>query len=76
MCEYFKIIQWEESNYILIRENIIQNLKDITFIENLLNILYKQARLKKLKNLNRKRLETLLIELEKIRLNLELNEME
>lgn len=73
MCKYFKIINYEEDNQ-LIKKKITEGLDDIIFVENLLNILYKKMNLKEFqKNLNKKRLKKLLIELEKIRLNLEFN---
>ena len=55
-----------------VEKKIIDGLEDIIFVENLLNIFYKKMKLKRFqKNLNKNRLKKLLIELEKIRLNLE-----
>jgi len=72
MCKYFEIIKWNE-NQNIIKEKIIDSLNDIAFIENLLNIFYQKAKLKRFSNsINRKKLKLLLTELEIIRLNLEL----
>jgi len=57
----------------IIERNIIKSLEDIVFVENLLNILYKNIKSKKYSNiLNFKKVENTLIELEKIRLKLDL----
>lgn len=70
-CKYFKIIEYEIDNC-FVEKKIIDGLEDIIFVENLLNIFYKKMKLKRFqKNLNKSRLKKLLIELEKIRLNLE-----
>lgn len=70
-CQYFKIIEKNIDDYFVEKE-IIDGLDDIIFVENLLNIFYKKMKLKRYKNsLNQNRLKKLLIELEKIRLNLE-----
>ncbi len=70
-CKYFKIID-NEVNDLLIEKKIIDGLEDIIFVENLLNVLYFKIKAKRnIKKLNLKRLKNLLIELEKIRLNLE-----
>lgn len=70
-CKYFKIIEYEIDNC-FVEKKIIDGLEDIIFVENLLNIFYKKMKLKRFqKNLNKNRLKKLLIELEKIRLNLE-----
>lgn len=70
-CQYFKIIEKNIDDY-FVEKKIIDGLDDIIFVENLLNIIYKKMKLKKYKNsLNQNRLKKLLIELEKIRLNLE-----
>ena len=70
-CKYFKIIEYEIDNC-FVEKKIIDGLGDIIFLENLLNIFYKKMKLKRFqKNLNKNRLKKLLIELEKIRLNLE-----
>ena len=70
-CKYFKIIEYEIDNC-FVEKKIIDGLEDIIFVENLLNIFYKKMKLKRFqKNLNENRLKKLLIELEKIRLNLE-----
>lgn len=72
-CKYFKIIEYEIDNC-FVEKKIIDGLEDIIFVENLLNIFYKKMKLKRFqKNLNENRLKKLLIELEKIRLNLEFN---
>ncbi len=71
-CKYFKIIENETYDYYFIEKKIIDGLNDIIFIENLLNIFYRKLKLKRFqKNLDKNRLKKLLIELEKIRLNLE-----
>ena len=58
-------------NY-FVEKKIIDGLDDIIFVENLLNIFYKKMKLKRYRNsLDQNRLKKLLIELEKIRLNLE-----
>ena len=55
-----------------VEKKIIDGLEDIIFVENLLNIFYKKKNQNLYKkNLNQQRLKNLLIELEKIRLNLE-----
>ena len=70
-CQYFKIVERDIDNY-FVEKKIIDGLDDIIFVENLLNIFYKKMKLKKYRNsLNQNRLKKLLIELEKIRLNLE-----
>ena len=70
-CKYFKIIEYEIDNC-FVEKKIIDGLEDIIFVENLLNIFYKKMKLERFqKNLNKNRLKKLLIELEKIRLNLE-----
>ncbi len=70
-CQYFKIIDYVIDNS-FVEKKIIDGLDDIIFVENLLNIFYKKMKLKRFKNnLNQERLKRLLIELEKIRLNLE-----
>lgn len=70
-CQYFKIIEKNIDDY-FVEKKIIDGLDDIIFVENLLNIIYKKMKLKRYKNsLNQNRLKKLLIELEKIRLNLE-----
>lgn len=72
-CKYFKIIEYETDNC-FVEKKIIDGLEDIIFVENLLNVFYKKIKLKRFqKNLNKNRLKKLLIELEKIRLNLEFN---
>lgn len=70
-CQYFKIIERDIDNY-FVEKKIIDGLDDIIFVENLLNIFYKKMKLKRYRNsLDQNRLKKLLIELEKIRLNLE-----
>lgn len=70
-CQYFKIIEGDIDNY-FVEKKIIGGLDDIIFVENLLNIFYKKMKLKRYRNsLDQNRLKKLLIELEKIRLNLE-----
>lgn len=70
-CQYFKVMNYEVDN-IFVEKKIIDGLEDIIFVENLLNIFYKKMKLKRFqKTLNQNRLKKLLIELEKIRLNLE-----
>ena len=70
-CQYFKIMEKDINNY-YVEKKIIDGLEDIIFVENLLNILYKKMKLKRFQQtLNQDRLKRLLIELEKIRLNLE-----
>ena len=70
-CQYFKIVERDIDNY-FVEKKIIDGLDDIIFVENLLNIFYKKMKLKRYRNsLNQNRLKKLLIELEKIRLNLE-----
>lgn len=70
-CQYFKIVGRDIDNY-FVEKKIIDGLDDIIFVENLLNIFYKKMKLKRYRNsLDQNRLKKLLIELEKIRLNLE-----
>ena len=70
-CQYFKIVERDIDNY-FVEKKIIDGLDDIIFVENLLNIFYKKMKLKRYRNsLDQNRLKKLLIELEKIRLNLE-----
>ena len=69
-CQYFKVLQGSDSD-IYVEKKIIDGLDDIIFVENLLNIFYQKMKLKRFKNLDQNRLKRLLIELEKIRLNLE-----
>ena len=70
-CQYFKIVERDIDNY-FVEKKIIDGLDYIIFLENLLNIFYKKMKLKRYRNsLNQNRLKKLLIELEKIRLNLE-----
>ncbi len=70
-CRYFKIINYDTNNQ-LIEKKIIDGLEDVTFVENLLALFYRKMRLKRFRNnLHKKDLKKLLIELEKIRLNLE-----
>lgn len=70
-CQYFKVMDYDiNDNYV--EKKILDGLEDIIFVENLLNIFYKRMKLKRFQNtLNQNRLKKLLIELEKIRLNLE-----
>ncbi|MCI8291538.1 MAG: hypothetical protein HFJ25_04765 [Clostridia bacterium] len=70
-CKYFKVIDYE-INDPFVEKKIIDGLEDIIFVENLLNIFYSKMKSKRFqKTLNQNRLKKLLIELEKIRLNLE-----
>lgn len=70
-CKYFRIFDYETNNLYL-QKKIIDGLDDIIFVENLLNVIYTKMRLKRFqRTLNQKRLKKLLIELEKVRLNLE-----
>ena len=70
-CQYFKIMNRDINNS-FVEKKIIDGLEDIIFVENLLNIFYKKMKQKRFqKTLNQNRLKRLLIELEKIRLNLE-----
>jgi len=70
-CQYFKVMN-RDINDAFVEKKIIDGLEDIIFVENLLNIFYKKMKLKRFQNtLNQDRLKKLLIELEKIRLNLE-----
>lgn len=70
-CQYFKIMNRDINNS-FVEKKIIDGLEDIIFVENLLNIFYKKMKQKRFqKTLNQDRLKRLLIELEKIRLNLE-----
>ena len=70
-CQYFKIMNRDINNS-FVEKKIIDGLEDIIFVENLLNIFYKKMKQKRFqKTLNQYRLKRLLIELEKIRLNLE-----
>ena len=70
-CQYFKIMN-SDFNDSFVEKKIIDGLEDIIFVENLLNIFYKKMKQKRFqKTLNQDRLKRLLIELEKIRLNLE-----
>ena len=70
-CQYFKVMN-RDINDAFVEKKIIDGLEDIIFVENLLNIFYKKMKLKRFQNtLNQERLKKLLIELEKIRLNLE-----
>ena len=67
----YKIVERDIDNY-FVEKKIIDGLDDIIFVENLLNIFYKKMKLKRYRNsLDQNRLKKLLIELEKIRLNLE-----
>jgi len=62
----------KDINRYYVEKKIIDGLEDIIFVENLLNIIYKKMKLKRFQNtLNQDRLKRLLLELEKIRLNLE-----
>lgn len=71
MCKFFKIMDYEINEY-LVEKRIIDGLDDIIFVENLINVFYKKMKSKRFqKSLNKDRLTKLLIELEKIRLNLE-----
>lgn len=70
-CQYFKVMEKDISCY-FVEKKIIDGLEDIIFVENLLNVLYKKMKQNKYKkSLDRNRLKRLLIELEKVRLNLE-----
>lgn len=70
-CQYFKIMNCDINDG-FVEKKIIDSLEDIIFVENLLNIFYKMMKQKRFqKTLNQNRLKRLLIELEKIRLNLE-----
>lgn len=75
-CMFFKVFpKYSDDN--LIEKKIIDGLEDIIFVENLLNILYKKMKLKRFKDsLNFNRLKKLLIELEKVRLELEFKGVE
>ena len=71
MCQYFNVMDYV-MNDCYVEKKIIDGLEDIIFVENLLNVFYKKMKCKKYqKSLNQNRLKKLLIELEKIRLNLE-----
>lgn len=71
MCQYFNVMDYAV-NDCYVEKKIIDGLEDIIFVENLLNVFYKKMKCKKnQKSLNQNRLKKLLIELEKIRLNLE-----
>lgn len=74
MCKYFKIIENNVNEY-FIEKKIIDGLNDIIFVENLLNIFYQKLKTNKFKNINIKKFKNILIELEKIRLNLEFKEV-
>ena len=70
-CQYFKVME-KDINCFFVEKKIIDGLEDIIFVENLLNVLYKKMKQNKYKkSLDRNRLKKLLIELEKVRLNLE-----
>lgn len=70
-CNYFRIINPDE-DYFFLEKKIYDGLQDINFVENLLSVLYQKMKLKRFQNtLNKDRLKNLLIELEKIRLDLE-----
>ena len=70
-CNYFRIINPDE-DYFYLEKKFIDGLEDISFVENLLSVLYQKMKLKRFqKTLNKDRLKNLLIELEKIRLDLE-----
>lgn len=70
-CKFFKIMD-SEINDNLVEKKIIDGLNDIIFVENLLNVFYKKMKFKKFqKYISIDRIKRLLIELEKIRLNLE-----
>ena len=70
-CQYFKVMGYEIDNN-FVEKKIIDGLEDIIFVENLLNIFYKKMKQKRFqKTLDQNRLKKLLIELEKVRLNLE-----
>lgn len=71
MCKYFRIME-QDIDFSFVEKKIIDGLDDIIFVENLLNIFYKKKNQNYYKKrLNQQRLKNLLIELEKIRLNLE-----
>lgn len=74
MCKYFKIIESNVNEY-FIEKKIIDGLNDIIFVENLLNIFYQKLKTNRFKNINIKKFKNILIELEKIRLNLEFKEV-
>jgi len=70
-CKYFRIMEYDVETC-FVEKKIIDGLEDVIFVENLLNIFYKKKNQNYFKkNLNQHRLKNLLIELEKIRLNLE-----
>ena len=70
-CKYFRIIELEVDS-VFIEKKIATELDDVIFVENLLSIFYKKKNQKCYqKKLNQQRFKNLLLELEKIRLNLE-----
>lgn len=74
-CQYFKVIE-KDINYAFVEKKIIDGLEDIIFVENLLKVLYNKINQKRFKkHLNNSKIKNLLIELEKIRLNLEFKEV-
>lgn len=74
-CKYFKIIKCKFNNE-FVEKKIIDGLEDIRFVENLINIFYSKIKIKEYKRkLNIKRIKKLLIELEKVRINLEFKEV-
>lgn len=76
MCNYFKVFNKNEDYYYL-EKMITDGLEDIIFVENLLTVFYQKMKYKRFqKNLNIKKFKQILIELEKIRLNLEFKGVE
>ena len=75
ICKYFKILENDLDNT-FIEKRIKENLSDVIFVENLLVIFYQKSRLKRFsKNFDKQQLKRILSELEIIRLNLELKDI-
>ena len=72
-CCYFNLLENPVDNK-QIKENIKKQLDDVVFVENLYNTIFKKA--KQYKILKRARIKALLIELEKIRIDLENKEFD
>ena len=70
-CQYFKIAGMYGNNP-FIERRISENLEDIAFIETLLDVFERKAKQKRFRDtIDRKRLKTLLMELEKVREDLD-----
>lgn len=70
-CKYFEIIDCKNNDY-YIEKKIYDGLHDVIFVENLLCVFYSKIKSKKFKKCSdNNRFKKLLLELEKIRLDLE-----